>query len=111
MTVADVLTVGTVVLIIAHLDHLARGLQVGEVARGIAQEGEEVIAAVLEQTRDEVPAPAGAGRRDGEGFEVAAPRDDWVTQAAADRMLVAVPPGSTVRPGDSQRRLARSTRS
>ena len=97
MTVADVLTVGTVVLIIAHLDHLARGSAGRRGRAGIAQEGEEVIAAVLEQTRDEVPAPAGAGRRDGEGFEVAAPRDGWVTQAAADRMLAAVPPGSTVR--------------
>lgn len=97
MTVAVVLTVGTVVFIIAHLDHLAGGLQVGEVARGIAQEGEEVITAMPEQTRDEVPAAAGTGCSDGDGFEVAAPHDGWVTRAAADRMLAAVPPGSTVR--------------
>jgi uncharacterized membrane protein len=36
MTVAVVLAVITMVLIIAHLDHLARGLQVGQVARAIS---------------------------------------------------------------------------
>jgi uncharacterized membrane protein len=50
MTVAVVLIVGTVMLIIAHLDHLARGLQVGRVARGIAGEGEKLIATMVEQT-------------------------------------------------------------
>jgi uncharacterized membrane protein len=97
MTVAVVLTVGTVVLIIAHLDHLARGLQVGEVARAIAGEGEKVIAAMVAQAGHETAAAVGPGHRRGRGFEVAAPHDGWVTQSAGDRMLAAVPPGSTVR--------------
>ena len=86
-----VLTVGTVVLIIAHLDHLARGLQVGEFARGIAQEGEELIAAMLSRPATRSPRPGRYRRSDGEGFEVATARDGWVAQAAADRMLAAVP--------------------
>jgi hypothetical protein len=52
-----VLTVTTVLLIVAHLDHLARGLQVGEVARSIAGEGEQVIDAMVQGVRGEQPGP------------------------------------------------------
>ena len=57
LTVAVVLTVTTVLLIVAHLDHLARGLQVGEVARSIAGEGEQVIDAMVQGVRGEQPGP------------------------------------------------------
>lgn len=51
LTVAVILTLITVAGIIVHLDHLAHGLKVGNVARGIAREGEAVASAL-----DDVPA-------------------------------------------------------
>jgi hypothetical protein len=45
MTVAVLLTLTTVLLIVAHLDHLARQLQVGQVVRVIADEGQDVTSA------------------------------------------------------------------
>jgi uncharacterized membrane protein len=97
LTVAVALTVTTVLLIIAHLDHLARGLQVGEVVRTISAEGEQVIDAMVQGSRHEHP-----GRDTGfppgtPGLVVPAPRDGWVTQAPGERMVKAVPPGTTVR--------------
>jgi uncharacterized membrane protein len=97
VTVAVVFSVDTVVLIIAHVDHLARGLQVGEITRGIAGEGEKVIAAMVVQTRAEAAALADAGRPGGQGFKVAAPHDGWVTQTAG-------------RQPDARRRAARFDR-
>ncbi len=55
LTVAGVLTLVTVVAIIAHLDHLARRLQVGDVMRAIAAEGEAVVAALGPVPRDVIP--------------------------------------------------------
>jgi len=43
LTVAVALTVTTVLLIVAHLDHFSRGLQAGEVVRSILGESEHVI--------------------------------------------------------------------
>jgi uncharacterized membrane protein len=97
LTLAVLLTVVTVLLIVAHLDHLAHGLQVGEVVRRISQEGEEVVQATLRSTRDERPAATRARGTDGPTLTVPAPRDGWVTQAPSDRMLAALPPGTTVR--------------
>ena len=97
LTVAVALTVTTVLLIVAHLDHLARGLQVGEVARSIAAEGEQVIDAMVQGARGEHPGPDVRSPHPGGGLVVPAPRDGWVTQAPSDRMLAAVPPGTTVR--------------
>lgn len=97
MTLAVVLTAVTVVLTIAHLDHLARGLQVGQVARGIAEEGEQVIDVMLETSRNERAAPAAVEAHLADGFAVPAPRNGWLTQAGGDRMLAAVPPHTTVR--------------
>ena len=51
MTLAVVLTLITVVGIIAHLDHLARGLQVGNLARAISDEGKSVVAAHTTHSR------------------------------------------------------------
>ena len=97
LTLAIVLTVTTVLLIVAHLDHLARGLQVGNVVRAIAAEGQAVIAARLRPDRGHRPAPDGATSAPGDVLTVPAPRDGWVTQAAEDRMLSAVRPGTRVR--------------
>jgi uncharacterized membrane protein len=97
LTVAIVLTVTTVLLIVAHLDHLARGLQVGEVVRSIAGEGEQVIDALVQGSLDEHPGPDLGSPDPGTGLVVPAPRDGWVTQASSDRMLQAVPPGTSLR--------------
>jgi uncharacterized membrane protein len=97
LTVAVVLTVATVLLIVAHLDHLARRLQVGEVVRAIAQEGDDVLLAMRRTAAEERP----GARADGPPSEqdmlvVPAARDGWVTQASSRRMFAAVPPGTKV---------------
>ncbi|SNX96978.1 Uncharacterized membrane protein [Geodermatophilus sabuli] len=97
VTLAVLLTVVTVLLIVAHLDHLAHGLQVGEVVRSITGEGEEVLAAALRASRTERPAGARTPHEGGPVLTVPAPRDGWVTQAPGDRMLAALPAGTTVR--------------
>jgi uncharacterized membrane protein len=97
LTIAVVLTVITVVGIIAHLDHLARGLQVGNVARAIAREGEGVVAALGR-------VPAGLERVDAKDFHP--PRDavvissrtsGWISQVDEARLLRAIPAGTAVR--------------
>jgi uncharacterized membrane protein len=97
LTVAIALTVTTVLLIVAHLDHLARGLEVGEVVRSIAGEGERVIDAMVQGALDEHSGPDLGSPEPSTGLVVPAPRDGWVTQAPSDRMLEAVPPGTTIR--------------
>jgi uncharacterized membrane protein len=96
LTIAVVLTLVTVVGIIVHLDHLARGLQVGNVARVIAAEGQAVVAAL-----DRVP--AGLHRVDPGDFP--APKDaavipcqisGWISQVDSGQLLRAVPAGTTV---------------
>src|SRR4051794_17060818 len=89
LTVAVALAVATVLLIVAHLDHLARGLQVGNVARAIAAEGQEVIEEQLHTGHSPAPAPAESGHDGADTLTVPAPRDGWVTQALGDRMLAA----------------------
>src|SRR5687767_8693743 len=75
LTVAVLLTVTTVLLIVAHLDHLARGLQVGHVVRAISAEGQEVIEAKVRGANPPWPAP-GIPRPEGaEVLTVPAPRD------------------------------------
>ncbi|MGY1639035.1 DUF2254 domain-containing protein [Geodermatophilus sp. SYSU D00742] len=97
LTVAVLLAVVTVLLIVAHLDHLAHGLQVGEVVRRISEEGEQVLRASRQASGTEQPAVARTPPAGSRPLEVPAPRDGWVTQAPGDRMLPAVPPGTTVR--------------
>lgn len=96
-TVAVVLAVATVVLIIAHLDHLARGLQVGQVACSIAREGEQVMDAMLQAGRDEVPASEDQLLPGGPRFVVRAVRDGWVSNVATEQMLNSVAERTTVR--------------
>ncbi|SOC52738.1 Uncharacterized membrane protein [Blastococcus aggregatus] len=96
VTVAVVLTVVTVLLIVAYLDHLAHGMQVGEVVRRITGEAETVLADVVRRTSAERPAE-GAVPRPEPGLTVRATADGWVTQAPADRLLAALPAGATLR--------------
>lgn len=96
MTLALFLTVATVVLIVAYLDRLAHGLQVGEVVRAIATEADGVIAAAVEAARRETPAEA-PPEQDGAGMVVEAGRDGWVTQAPTEHILAAVPESTVVR--------------
>jgi uncharacterized membrane protein len=102
LTVAVALAVATVLLIVAHLDHLARGLQVGNVARAIAGEGQEVIKEKLHAghspwTAPEESRPEESRHEDADTLTVPSRGDGWVTQAPGDRMLAAVPPHTTVR--------------
>lgn len=97
LTVAVVLAVATVLLIVAHLDHLARGLQVGNVVRAIAGEGQEVIRENQRVDHSSWPAPGEVTAGASATLTVPAPQDGWVTQAPGDRLLAAVPPHTTVR--------------
>lgn len=97
VTTTLVLTLASVVLVVAHLDHLARRLQVGEVVRTIAAEGARVIArtareAARERPATHVPEPGPEGC-----CVVRAPRDGWVTRALDHAVLGAVPAATTVR--------------
>lgn len=96
LTLALILTVVTVFLIIAHLDHLVGGLQVGDVLRQIAAEGSEVIDQALLRISDE-HVPGEVPVLTGLSFVVRAPRDGWVTQASSRHVLAAVPPGTVIR--------------
>ena len=97
VSLAVVLTVVTVVGIIAHLDHLARGLQVGNLAREISVEGRSVVEAVARTPADlhevdprEHPVPEDASA-------VPARRSGWVSQVDIGQMLRSVDPGTTIR--------------
>lgn len=97
MTVATVLAVATVLLIIAYLNRLARGLQVGEVVRNISAETEEVIHAIAEQSWLEAPAEQVLRTPSGEFLAVRVRRDGWITQAPSKVILEAVPVSTVVR--------------
>src|SRR5690606_37807782 len=87
VTVPVALTVITVVGIIAHLDHLARGLQVGNLARAITAEGRTVVARVARS-------PDGLHEVDSADFPasrdatvVHSHRRGWVSQVDVVQML------------------------
>ena len=97
LTVTVALALAAVVLIVAHLDHLARRLQVGEVSRAIAAEGSRVLRRLDAEARDLVRAP-GAGDVPATGGLLVHARDDgWVTQSLSVEIMRVVPPGTTVR--------------
>lgn len=97
LTLAVLLSVATVMLIIAHLNHLAQRLQVGQVVRAIAEEGAAVVQAVLVRGATEQAASGIGYEQPPEALVIPALRDGWVTQSASDDILAAVPAGSTVR--------------
>lgn len=96
MTLAIALTLATVVLIIAYLNRLAFGLQVGEVVRSIADEATHVLTHSTREIRAETPAPVPAQPRT-PPLTVLASGDGWVTQAPSRHILAAMSPSSTVR--------------
>lgn len=91
------LAVVTVLAIIAFLDHLARGLQVGEVLRVVSQETADVLAEVTRAARRERAHPAVDPAGLGPAYEVLAPRDGWVTQSSLEDLFAAIPAGGTLR--------------
>lgn len=97
LSLAVFMAVGTVLLIIAHLNHLAQRLQVGQVVRAIAQEGTAVTRVVLERSATERPLQGCEPEQPDEVLTVWAPKDGWVTQAGSADILSAIPPGTTVR--------------
>ncbi len=96
MTVAMVLAVVTVVLIMAHLDHLAKRLQVGHVVRVIAEEGERVIEQMSTRTVPGIVISPDVTSPTGEPFCLPCPANGWVGQLDVEGMLSAMPPGTTV---------------
>jgi uncharacterized membrane protein len=97
LTVAVLLTLVTVIGIILHLDHLARGLQVGNLARVIAAEGTGVVAALGRVPRGlaaldakEFPAPPDAA-------VIPTRLSGWVSQVDVDELLRAIPADTTAR--------------
>lgn len=98
LTLAIALTVVTVIGIIIHLDHLAHGLQVGNVVRVIADEGAKVAAAL-----DQVPPgmhevdPRRFHDAPGDATVILAPRSGWISQVDIRQLLRAAPEGTTVR--------------
>jgi len=97
LTLAVGLTLVTVAGIIVHLDHLARGLQVGNVVRLITTEGEAVVSAIgtaprrLEQVDPhEYTAPDDAA-------VVPCQVSGWVSQVDVEHTLRAVPRGTVLR--------------
>lgn len=98
LTVAVALTVITVAGILAHLDHLARGLQVGNVARVIAAEG-QAVAAKLDRV------PTGLTAVDPEDYHdapadaalIRSPFSGWVTQVDTGYLFKNIPASTTIR--------------
>lgn len=97
MTGAVVLTVSTVLFIIAYLNRLARGLQVGEVVRTIAGEADDVVTAMARTSGSEDPGTDVHLDSDAPSLSVHAVRDGWVTRASSGHVLAAVPAATTVR--------------
>src|SRR4051812_17862298 len=93
---SGLLALGSVFLIIGYLDHLARGLQVGEVLRRIGTEGAEVLNAIASDVSAVGTGQGPALNELGAGMSVTAPRDGWITQSPSAELLVAMPAGSTL---------------
>lgn len=97
VTVAVALTIGTVITIIAHVDHLAHRLEVGQVVREIAAEGSMVIDAVASAAAHEQPADDVDVEVPPEALRLTSPGNGWVSQVHAERLLAAIPAGTTIR--------------
>ncbi|BBY18706.1 hypothetical protein MLIT_42980 [Mycolicibacterium litorale] len=97
MTVAILLAVAAVLLIMAYLNRLAHGLQVGEVVRTIAAEADAVIQDIARQASRETPATDVPSADPENRLVVTALRDGWVTQSPSESILGAAPPATVVR--------------
>lgn len=98
LTLAVILTLITVAGIIAHLNHLAHGLQVGNLTRLIAEEGEAVATAL-----DEVPEnmrtvdPRDYREIPAEAVLIASAQSGWISQVDVREVFAVVPAGTVVR--------------
>lgn len=99
VTVAVVLTIGTVITIIAHVDHLAHRLEVGQVVREIAAEGAMVIDAVAQAAAHERPAPETDMTVPPGALVIASPGNGWISRIDSERLFAAVPANTTIRLG------------
>ncbi|MGE2714497.1 DUF2254 domain-containing protein [Mycolicibacterium litorale] len=97
MTAAVILAVSAVLLIMAYLNRLAHGLQVGEVVRTIASEADAVIEEIARQVRAETPADDVPDADPQNRLVVPVERDGWVTQSSSERIFAIVPPSTVVR--------------
>lgn len=97
LTVAIVLTLVTVGAIIAHLDHLARRLQVGRLLRDIAAEGKAVVRSTQTFTGRYRAAPDATMTPPDAATRVLCGASAWVSLVDAERLFAAVPAGTTVR--------------
>ena len=97
LTIAVLLTVITVVGIIVHLDHLARGLQVGNVARVVSREGERVVAALERVPTGLQPADPTEFPPPRDATLLAAQTSGWISQVDSVGLLRTVPAGTVVR--------------
>ncbi|CAJ1509394.1 DUF2254 domain-containing protein [[Mycobacterium] holstebronense] len=97
VTVAVVLTIATVITIIAHVDHLAHRLEVGQVVREIAAEGSMVIDAVAAAAAHERPAHEADMDVPPDALRLTSPGNGWVSQVNPQRLLAAIPAGTTIR--------------
>ncbi|MEO6793661.1 MAG: DUF2254 domain-containing protein [Mycobacterium sp.] len=97
VTVAVALTIVTVITIIAHVDHLAHRLEVGQVVREIAAEGSIVIDAVVAAAADEQPAHATDMDAPPEALRLTSPGNGWVSRVDVKRLLAAIPANTTIR--------------
>jgi uncharacterized membrane protein len=97
MTTAILLAVSAVLLIMAYLNRLAHGLQVGEVVRTIAAEADSVVQEIARQASRETPATHVPSADPENRLVVSVLRDGWVTQSPGERILAAVPPSTVVR--------------
>ncbi|MEB3048203.1 DUF2254 domain-containing protein [Mycolicibacter sp. MYC123] len=97
VTVAVVLTIATVITIIAHVDHLAHRLEVGQVVREIAAEGSMVIDVVAAAAAGEQPAPDADVEAPPDALRLTSPGNGWVSRVDTKRLLAAIPADTTIR--------------
>lgn len=101
---AVLLALGSLLAVLASIDHTARGLRVGAVARSIERETIDVVRRRSGPTVDRLaaaaPLAAPAAPEPGppvvEGSEIVAPSTGWIQQIDDGALLEAVPEGSTV---------------
>lgn len=97
LTTAVALTLVTVVGIIVHLDHLARGLQVGNVMRAIEEEAEGLTLALNQTDGTLHQVDADDFHPPHDAALVLARSSGWISQADTARLLQAVPARTVVR--------------
>jgi uncharacterized membrane protein len=94
---ALVLALASILTIVGYLDHSARSLYVGTIARQVTDETIGLIGRLHEQYVHDADVPGDERCPEGRGFVVAAHGDGWVQQISGEALLASVPPEGTVR--------------